>query len=1072
MTSKLIDYIISKTESKRKAPFWKYNFDSFSYLKDFKISLLKKHLIFLGLVMLFSDYLADNILCNFIKFVSNNINTGISVKIFFLAILSPALLVYCFNQLTKGFLPTINSIINSTIYSFIYLFIFRSNSSLNIVEFKIEYLYLDISFICLIIFFSQWSLYFNRVKTTKRNYQFVIDEKGAKDKFGYGTLSNELSEFIHHTDSEHSFAIGILGNWGDGKTFIANQIIQSLKDNNDDYIILEFNPWLYDKNLLIEFFQEFLNITSRIDKSLQRDFISYMSKITVESNNEKISIVNFILKIFHDDRSIESIKKNISQKIKLSRKKVIVFVDDTDRLDQEEIHHILKIIRNSADFANTFFIAGIDYNYICNQIDEPKYLEKIFNVLVTLPKVSRTVINNEIFKLFEEQFPNDNDLLSELKELLNYEWFAYFLNNLRQINRLTNSFKISYNKLQGNIDIKDLLILETLKNSATKVYIGIFNNEILRYDEMKQIAGGSREEAWSINYRKDNENEDSTLNTNLYEALQFLVKRKEYKHLRAFSNGYTLMYFNFANENIDIIDFYNVIEKDSQIVIDNFNIWAAQDPKKSTELLQLLSLHIKDNILGTYEKLIPILFRINDSLFATKIFEGCYISDIQSVDYELTRYLDYLANLLDIITENISANPILARNWTFQIINSITYLDYSNYDPIKTFLKENKDRIEHVYIRSLELNLNFESSPEEKESALLKCVINKREGQTIISYKCTDLLKIDIINIDIKSILLKLIQNYFVFEAIYTHTQKTGVELDSDQLKVFDHKISSSLNPILSLWQLSYQVLRQLTIAKNEPLNNIIYDNSILLISYIYYILTSLWGDIPLIQYPRNPRLNYAPPRESVNNILDENISLLEELIKNADINSNIYRKAISLIAKFELEKKNYDKVLQITETLINHPNFILCDINEIFDTDKESIISYNMEKFKSIETEEYIKFCKKGSFIHLIRNTEIILMASEVSFHTGDIAKAFKYLNMLRKRESKSTINIDQDNFVKILLKEWKTNLNCEGSYLIALKRNQLAAEKLGLKNYNNLLPIPQNEINVNSRMVQNPGY
>lgn len=45
-------------------------------------------------------------------------------------------------------------------------------------------------------------------------------------------------------------------------------------------------------------------------------------------------------------------------------------------------------------------------------------------------------------------------------------------------------------------------------------------------------------------------------------------------------------------------------------------------------------------------------------------------------------------------------------------------------------------------------------------------------------------------------------------------------------------------------------------------------------------------------------------------------------------------------------------------------------------------------------------------------------------------------------------------------------------GGYFAFLKRNGLAKSELGLKDYQLLLPIPQNAINSNYRMVQTPGY
>lgn len=316
MINKTIDFCVDKSSLKRRKPFWKYNFCSKSYLNDFDFDKVKKHILISIVLLLFSDYLISNIGTDAFNFISAKINKGIITNIIFYGLLMPATILYSFNRITKGYLPTLNSVFNSIIYTFIYLYIIRSNNDFTLFPTENYLKFADVCFILVLITFWKWSLYFNRTVSQSKNYQFIIDKKVTSDIFGYNALSKELASFIHHTESEHSFAIGILGGWGDGKTFFTNQIIDSLKHYRDDYIVIEFNPWLYDKNLLIEnFFREFLNGTSVIHKSLPTDFISYISKITDKFNNDKISVANFFIKIIHDDRSVDEIKRSISRKI-------------------------------------------------------------------------------------------------------------------------------------------------------------------------------------------------------------------------------------------------------------------------------------------------------------------------------------------------------------------------------------------------------------------------------------------------------------------------------------------------------------------------------------------------------------------------------------------------------------------------------------------------------------------------------------------------------------------------------------------------------------------------------------
>jgi hypothetical protein len=53
-----------------------------------------------------------------------------------------------------------------------------------------------------------------------------------------------------------------------------------------------------------------------------------------------------------------------------------------------------------------------------------------------------------------------------------------------------------------------------------------------------------------------------------------------------------------------------------------------------------------------------------------------------------------------------------------------------------------------------------------------------------------------------------------------------------------------------------------------------------------------------------------------------------------------------------------------------------------------------------------------------------------------------------------------------------WQNELKGTGTYFAFLKRNNLAEEVLNISAYKQLLPIPQNELQKNRYMTQNPGY
>ncbi|WP_257658747.1 RagB/SusD family nutrient uptake outer membrane protein [Parapedobacter lycopersici] len=318
---------------------------------------------------------------------------------------------------------------------------------------------------------------------------------------------------------------------------------------------------------------------------------------------------------------------------------------------------------------------------------------------------------------------------------------------------------------------------------------------------------------------------------------------------------------------------------------------------------------------------------------------------------------------------------------------------------------------------------------------------------------------------------LKYIQDYFLFEALYSHSIVNNTNIERDLLSIQQNDISPNLNHIYSLWQSSYKILRHIETLKNRSESDE-QNNLDLITSYIYYVMIGLWGDVPLLSELSGHDVSFAPPRVSAVQVRDTNISQLKDLLHKTKENTSHYIQAASIIAKYYLETKDYYAVSEYTKSIINAPNFSLAVTDEIFDTEKEAIMGHNLREHKDIQNSEYVELCGKGKYIHIIRNTEILLMAAEASFHLGNYDDATNFINKLKRRNNKEAIDKINEDFITILIDEWRENLGGEGSYFLALKRNELATSELHIEEYKLLLPIPQQELVLNPNMMQNPGY
>ena len=81
---------------------------------------------------------------------------------------------------------------------------------------------------------------------------------------------------------------------------------------------------------------------------------NYMSSLQLIDNRGVIEKAVSFYRIWNKENLIERIKKTIGS----IQKRVLVIIDDFDRLSKEEILEVLKLIDNNAAFPNLIFLTA------------------------------------------------------------------------------------------------------------------------------------------------------------------------------------------------------------------------------------------------------------------------------------------------------------------------------------------------------------------------------------------------------------------------------------------------------------------------------------------------------------------------------------------------------------------------------------------------------------------------------------------------------------------------------------------------------------------------------------------
>ncbi|ALF25297.1 KAP family P-loop NTPase fold protein [Fusobacterium nucleatum] len=324
-----------------------------------------------------------------------------------------------------------------------------------------------------------------------------------EDLLGRKKVASDLAKEIEHYKNKDSLTIGIVGKWGSGKTSFINMVLESFK-GNDKYIVIKFNPWNISsrKQLISDFFLQLSNnikkenesnkIIGTIGKSLGTlsKFFKPLGLIpplsllgTIGDITEKASgFINEYLEAEKED--LETLKSNINQELEDLDKKLLIVIDDIDRLCDEEIREMFQLVKSIADFKNTIYILSYDREIVTKALDKSQqdkgeeYLEKIVQVPLVLPYISKSDLDkifinrlNTSIDIPDEEY--DNEYFSKIY----YNGLAESFENLRDIERYMNVFNLGINLAIEELNINDYIVLTLIKVFEPNLYEYIKNNK-------------------------------------------------------------------------------------------------------------------------------------------------------------------------------------------------------------------------------------------------------------------------------------------------------------------------------------------------------------------------------------------------------------------------------------------------------------------------------------------------------------------------------------------------------------------------------------------------------------------
>ncbi len=313
--------------------------------------------------------------------------------------------------------------------------------------------------------------------------------------------------------------------------------------------------------------------------------------------------------------------------------------------------------------------------------------------------------------------------------------------------------------------------------------------------------------------------------------------------------------------------------------------------------------------------------------------------------------------------------------------------------------------------------------------------------------------------------------NYKIADAKYT-----GIFPSEDfkaPLAPYDYNVRDLFSFPYQVINRNAQLLRMASETGMEALNPMCYVTNALM----YYELVTLFGDVPYITTQQD---TYSIPRTSASEILNGLIANLTSVMdKLSDVKAGYISDADGIamppkdlarviLADIYMYQGKYAEAKALLNEIVNANRYSLVSSVNDLGIDCPEII-WSQPSFGQTRARANRATIVLNDNCIVKTYADVLLSLTECESKSGNDTKANEYLSQVKSAKGIETTSTD----VLQAISEVRSKLQIDfGGYFAFLKRTGLAKTTLGLEDYQLLFPIPQDEINRNPAMTQNPGY
>ncbi|HEX7903244.1 MAG TPA: P-loop NTPase fold protein [Chitinophagaceae bacterium] len=388
------------------------------------------------------------------------------------------------------------------------------------------------------------------------------------DILGRENIANEVVNGLltYAKKNKDGLSLSITGEWGSGKStllgFIKNKIE---KREPNTFKVISFNPWLFYKNegikeaFLIHLALSLKDLDTRTTKISEKvnDFLKafrWLKYFSATAGNIQEGLET-LSDHLSTKENIHDIKEDIEKILRKSKKKILVIMDDVDRLSSEQIAELFQTITLVTNFSNIIYIVAFDREIVIEAIGRnfngkgQEYLEKVIQVDYEIPSIPDKKLQ-ELFYSNIRELAKENKIIFDdytLKSLWGYHGLRDYFKSIRDFNRFFNALSFRFPSIADDINPVDFIAIEAIRIFDYQSYNRFYSYYKLNARKRELPDAGLNEEQ----FQKIKQTAAEIIRAlSIKSTLHVYRKEANLKHL--LDPAYFDRYFNLMRNDSDI----------------------------------------------------------------------------------------------------------------------------------------------------------------------------------------------------------------------------------------------------------------------------------------------------------------------------------------------------------------------------------------------------------------------------------------------------------------------------------------------------------------------------------------